>query len=171
MSDTDSPDSKGDSQGNDAYPNHMVPSWEDIADLSERLADKLKPFSSADAALVAITRGGLIPAALVARHLGIRYIDTVGLASYDGKAQSDIQLIKALSPLQKRIDENGANLLIIDDLVDTGKTGDFLRKMYPKARLGTLYAKTHGLSHADVYVEEIPSDTWIDFPWEKIGED
>ena len=49
------------------------------------------------AAIIAITRGGLVPAAIVARELGIRVIDTVGIASYDHTRQGELNILKAIS--------------------------------------------------------------------------
>jgi xanthine phosphoribosyltransferase len=41
--------------------------------------------------VIAITRGGLVPAAIVARELGVRVIDTVCIASYDHTKQGDLR--------------------------------------------------------------------------------
>ena len=48
-------------------------------------------------AIIAITRGGLVPAAIVARELGIRIIDTVCIASYDHTKQGDLKVLKGIS--------------------------------------------------------------------------
>src|SRR6202046_222961 len=48
-------------------------------------------------AVIAITRGGLVPAAIVARELGVRVIDTVCIASYDHTRQTDLKLLKGIS--------------------------------------------------------------------------
>ena len=47
--------------------------------------------------IVAISRGGLVPAAIVARELDIRLVDTVCLASYDHRRQGELQVLKGLS--------------------------------------------------------------------------
>jgi len=56
--------------------------------------------------------------------------------------------------------------LIIDDLVDTGKTAAEVRRRYPKAHFATIYAKPAGLEYVDSYVEEVTQNTWIRFPWD-----
>ena len=79
-------------------------------------------------AIIAITRGGLVPAAIVARELGIRVIDTVCIASYDHTRQGDLKALKGVSDeVAKLGGGTGKGLLIVDDLVDTGKTGRLVR--------------------------------------------
>ncbi len=113
-------------------------SWDqfhrDCRALSWRLAD-VGPFH----AIVAITRGGLVPAAIVARELGIRVIDTVCIASYDHTKQGELQVLKAVSAeVAKLGGGTGKGLLIVDDLVDTGKTGRLVRAMMPDAHFAAV---------------------------------
>ena len=78
--------------------------------------------------MIAITRGGLVPAAIVARELGIRIIDTVCIASYDHTRQGDLNVLKGVSEAVAKLGGgSGKGLLIVDDLVDTGKTGRLVR--------------------------------------------
>ena len=57
-------------------------------------------------------------------------------------------------------------LLIVDDLVDTGETAKALRERFPKARFVTVYAKPQGKPLVDNYVTDIEQDTWIQLPWD-----
>jgi adenine/guanine phosphoribosyltransferase-like PRPP-binding protein len=111
---------------------------------------------------VAVTRGGLVPAAIVARELDIRLIDTVCIASYadDERAPGRIVVFKSISG-------DGEGLLIIDDLVDTGETARAVRDMLPKAHFATVYAKPAGRPLVGTFVTEVSQDTWIAFPWEQ----
>lgn len=109
--------------------------------------------------IIAVARGGLVPAAIIARELNIRHVDSVCIKSYDDTMQGDIEILKA-------IESDGEGFLIIDDLVDTGRTGEELRKMLPKAYFATVYAKPKGLSVVDTFVTEVSQDTWILFPWD-----
>ena len=61
---------------------------------------------------------------------------------------------------------DGTGILIVDDLVDSGKTLELVRKLYPKAHFATVYAKPHGKPQVDTYVTEVSQDTWIFFPWD-----
>ena len=75
-------------------------------------------------AIVCVTRGGLVPAAIVARELEIRLIETVCVASYhDYKTQGSLSVLKGVADSIAKIGGGGGQgVLIVDDLVDTGKT-------------------------------------------------
>ena len=109
--------------------------------------------------IVAVTRGGLVPAAVIARELGIHHIDTVCITSYNWQNQGEPRILKA-------VEGSGKDLLIIDDLVDTGSTARIVRKMLPEAYFATVYAKPAGKPLVDAYVTEVSQDTWILFPWD-----
>lgn len=115
-------------------------------------------------AIIAITRGGLVPAAIVARELGVRVIDTVCIASYEHNKRGELQVLKGLSADALKLGGgDGKGLLIIDDLVDTGKTALIVRDMLPKAHFATVYAKPMGRPLVDTYITEVSQDTWIFF--------
>ncbi len=141
-------------------------SWDqfhrDARALAWRLADK-GPFE----AIVCITRGGLVPAAIVARELGTRHIETVCVASYDDKLQGDLKIIKEIGPSIRAIGGGtGKGVLVIDDLTDTGKTAKIIREMLPQAHFATVYAKPAGVPNIDTFITEVSQDTWIYFPWD-----
>ncbi|HAT86676.1 xanthine phosphoribosyltransferase [Cohaesibacter gelatinilyticus] len=141
--------------------------WEQFHRDSRALAFRLKGVADWKA-IVCITRGGLVPAAIIARELGIRMIDTVCVASYhDYESQGDMQVIKAIDPSVVDVEGGeGEGVLIIDDLVDTGKTAKVVRAMLPKAHFATVYAKPMGRPLVDTFVTEVSQDTWIYFPWD-----
>lgn len=117
-------------------------------------------------AIVSITRGGLVPAAIIARELGIRNIETICIASYhEYKDQGDLTIIKGISPDLITAD-GGVNILVVDDLTDTGKTAAKVREILPNCHIATVYAKPKGVPMADTYVTEVSQDTWIYFPWD-----
>ena len=134
-------------------------SWDDVADLSNQLAAELLPRRDEFRTIIAITRGGMVPAAIIARRLDIKYIDTVGISSYEDKTQGQIQVIKT-------VPGNGEGCLVIDDLVDQGTTAQTVRQMLPKSVIAVLYAKPSGRPFADIAIKEIPQNVWIAFPWE-----
>jgi len=139
-------------------------SWEQFHRDARALAWRLNgkgPFS----AVVAVTRGGLVPAAIVARELEVRIIETVCVASYDYGRQGDIAVLK---PVAASLAEQngGADVLIVDDLVDTGATAKTVRAMLPKAHFATVYAKPAGVPIVDTFVTEVSQDTWIFLPWD-----
>jgi xanthine phosphoribosyltransferase len=136
-------------------------SWDAFHRDSRALAWRLHdagPFE----AIIAIARGGLVPAAIVARELGIRLIESVSVASYNHQSQSAVKLLKGIAPdIAAR---NG--LLVIDDLVDTGATMKRVRELLPKAHVATVYAKPLGRPLVDTFITEVSQDTWIYFPWD-----
>lgn len=116
-------------------------------------------------AIVCITRGGLVPAAIVTRELGIRMIETVCIASYhDYQSQGQLKVIKEVAP--QLLTDGGEGVLVVDDLVDTGKTAKVVRDMLPKSHIATVYAKPQGRPMVDTFVTEVSQDTWIYFPWD-----
>jgi xanthine phosphoribosyltransferase len=141
-------------------------SWDQIHRDSRALAWRLQGQGPDDGnwkAVVAITRGGMIPAMIVSRELDIRVVDTISVKSYSHQAQREAQVTK--SP-QAELMGDGTGILIVDDLVDTGKTLDLVRKLYPKAHFATVYAKPSGRPMVDTYITEVSQDTWIFFPWD-----
>lgn len=140
-------------------PQHSFPvSWEELHRDTRALAWRLAELPAFDT-IIAITRGGLVPAAIVARELGVRLVDTVCIASYDDRIQGEATVLKA-------IDGPGKGVLVVDDLVDTGVTARIVRKMLPQAHLATVYAKPAGRPDVDTFVTLVSQDTWIVFPWD-----
>ncbi|HEX9770852.1 MAG TPA: xanthine phosphoribosyltransferase [Kiloniellales bacterium] len=133
-------------------------SWEELHRHSKALAWRLVPLGPWTG-IVAITRGGLVPAAIVARELEVRLIDTVCITSYDERDQGKLEVLK-------RVPGDGTGWLIIDDLVDTGKTAQAVRDMLPKAHFATVYAKPAARPLVDTFITEVSQDTWILFPWD-----
>jgi xanthine phosphoribosyltransferase len=111
--------------------------------------------------IVAITRGGLIPAAIVARELECRLVECVSVVTYDEEARGEPQVIKPPAAAG-----DGDGFVIIDDLVDTGTTARLVRALLPRARFACIYAKPAGRDIADTFVTEVSQDTWILFPWD-----
>ena len=142
-------------------------SWDQIHRDSRALAwrlDKRGPGEDgAWKAVVAITRGGMVPACILARELNIRVVDTISVKSYDNQSQAEAQVIK--SPDQTLMGD-GTGILVIDDLVDSGRTLEVVRKLYPNAHFATVYAKPKGEPMVDTFITGVSQDTWIFFPWD-----
>ena len=141
-------------------------SWDQIHRDSRALAWRLDGKGPNDGewkAVVAITRGGMAPAMIVARELDIRTVDTISVKSYDNQAQSEASVLK--SP-DKTMMGDGTGILVVDDLVDSGKTLELVRDLYPNAHFATVYAKPKGRPMVDTFITEVSQDTWIFFPWD-----
>lgn len=138
-------------------------SWEELHKAGRKLAQALHEVCEWKG-ILCVTRGGLVPTAIIARELNIRLIDTICVSSYHGEQsqnQSTLSLDK--SPV---LSDEGEGWLIIDDLVDTGKTAAIVRAKFPKAHFATIYAKPAGLEYVDSYVEQVSQNSWIRFPWD-----
>jgi adenine/guanine phosphoribosyltransferase-like PRPP-binding protein len=133
-------------------------SWEQLHRDSKALAWRLVDMK-AWKGIVAITRGGLVPASIIARELEIRLVDTVCISSYDERNLGESKVLKAVD-----IDSN--DWLLVDDLVDTGQTARIVREMLPDAHFATVYAKPEGRPLVDTFITEVSQDTWILFPWD-----
>ncbi len=140
-------------------------SWDQFHRDARALAALLRaagPFSS----VVAITRGGLTPAAIVARELDLRCIETISISSYVAEAvQGESRIVKAIAPAFIEA-AGGAKVLVIDDLADTGETLKIVRKILPAAHVATLYVKPVGKPLVDTFVREVSQETWIYCPWD-----
>lgn len=150
----------------DVNPKKFYPvSWEELHRNSKALAWRLLDLGPWKG-MVAVTRGGLVPAAIVARELELRVIETVSIVSYqsDGagpQREAEAKVVKAAANVG-----DGTGWLVVDDLVDTGCTVDVLRRSLPKAHFAAVYAKPLGRPLIDTFVTEVSQDTWIYFPWD-----
>lgn len=141
-------------------------SWDQIHRDSRALAWRLDghgPSGGNWKAIVAITRGGMAPAMIVARELDIRIVETISIKSYDHQSRASAKILK--EPSQELMGD-GSGIIIIDDLVDTGKTLEIVRHLFPKAHYATVYAKPKGRPLVDTFITEVSQDTWIFFPWD-----
>ena len=138
-----------------------VVTWDMFQMHARKLSERLLPASQWKG-IIAVSRGGLFPAAVLARELGIRHIETVCIASYhDHNNQGELQVLHAA-----QVPNGGEGFIVVDDLVDTGHTARAIRQMYPNAKFVTVFAKPAGAELVDDYVIDIPQNTWIEQPWD-----
>ncbi|HNQ91314.1 MAG TPA: xanthine phosphoribosyltransferase [Alphaproteobacteria bacterium] len=136
-------------------------SWQEIHVLAKKLSLRLKESGKQWDRIIAIARGGMVPACLLAYELDIRVVETISIKSYDFQTQSEAVLLSAPEDLG-----TGQGCLVIDDLSDTGNTFRFLRGKLPDASFACIHVKPQGRAQADFFVEEVAQDTWIFLPWE-----
>lgn len=140
-------------------PRYLTISWEQFHSDARALASKLINRKDLKK-IICVTRGGLFPAAVLARELEIRWIDTICVVGYDEESRgSHASLLKVPKT-------DGEGVLVVDDLVDSGRTGRIIRELMPKAYFVTMYAKPKGQEVVDDFVISVDQDTWILFPWE-----
>ena len=147
------------------YEDEIIISWVELHRDARHLSEMLHSKGNWKG-IIAITRGGLVPAALVARELDIRLVDTICVTSYlssetgkEAQTRSEVKVLKGVVG-------DGDGYLLIDDLVDSGKTAQHVRQLLPKAYFATLYAKPAGRPIVDTCVKEFKQNKWIYFPWD-----
>ena len=120
--------------------------------------------------IVAVSRGGLIPAAIIARELDLRLVESVSVLTYGGERRGRLADEEAIGePVVLKAPAaagDGEGFLIVDDLVDTGTTARVVRRLLPRAHFASIYAKPAGRATVDTFVTEVSQDTWIMFPWD-----
>ena len=138
-----------------------VVTWDMFQMHARKLSERLLPASQWKG-IIAVSRDGLFPAAVLARELSIRHVETVCIASYhDHNNQGELQVLHAA-----QVPNGGEGFIIVDDLVDTGNTARAIREMYPNAKFVTVFAKPAGAELVDDYVIDMPQNTWIEQPWD-----
>ena len=134
--------------------------WDQLHRDARHLAELVIPLGPW-AGIVAISRGGLIPAAIVARELEVRLVESVSVITYDEETRGRPEVVKRPDAAG-----DGSGFLIVDDLVDRGTTARVVRELLPRAHFACLYAKPEGRPVTDTFVTEVPQDTWVLFPWD-----
>ncbi|HEY9190176.1 MAG TPA: phosphoribosyltransferase [Sulfurovum sp.] len=115
-------------------------------------------------AIIAIARGGLSLAQLLAEYYNIREVYSINTIGYEDTAKLDCVKVFNVPELQ-----DAKNVLIVDDIVDSGDTLEevlrVLHQAYPAVNFKTaslFYKKTARIA-PDWYVDE--ADQWIGFFW------
>jgi len=135
-------------------------SWDEMHRNSKALAWRLVdkgPWKG----IVAVTRGGMVPACIVARELDVKMVTTFCISSYDHKNQRSAKILR-----QPDEAGDGTGWIVIDDLVDSGNTFKVAREVLPQAHYACIYAKPDGAETTDTFITEVSQDTWIHFPWD-----
>lgn len=146
-----------------AAPKKFIVSWDQFHRDSKALASRLHEKKKTWKGIIAITRGGMIPAGIIARELDIKLVDTFGISSYADKKQRKAAVIKDFNV---ELVGNGKDWLVIDELVDTGNTARIIRDRLPQAHIAAIYAKPAAEPMVNTYVTQVSQDTWIYFPWD-----
>jgi xanthine phosphoribosyltransferase len=136
-------------------------SWEEMHRHSKALGWRLREKGKWQG-IVAITRGGLVPATIIARELDVRVVETICVSSYDHQKQREVELLK---PVMEKIG-TGKGWIVVDDLADTGRTLELIKKLLPEAHCACVYVKPQGKPLVDSFIIEVSQDTWIFLPWE-----
>lgn len=146
-------------------------SWSQIEAMVEQLAQTMQGRSFDG--MLAVTRGGLVPAGMIAYHLGIRNILVAAVHFYSGvgrRAEAPTFLQFPADPFL-----SGKTVLIVDDIWDSGKTISAVKARVIAAGGTPVTAVLHYKPEASLFPEQPdyyvqPTDAWIVYPWEPASE-
>jgi hypoxanthine phosphoribosyltransferase len=145
-----------------------VLTWERFGEATRTLATAVHADGYEPDIVLAVARGGLLPAGAISYLLGVKNVFTMNVEFYTGVNQR-LAMPVMLPPVLNVVDIKGARVLVVDDIADTGRTlqlvMEFCRDHVEDARCAVLYAKPGAIVRCD-YVWA-STDTWITFPWDR----
>jgi hypothetical protein len=141
-------------------------SWADIEDQCKTIALELKKRRTSFDAIIGIARGGWIPARILSDLLDIEEIHTIRVKFYKAIGETS-EKPSIVHPLPFYL--NGKNVLLVDDIADTGKSLMIAIEHLRERKAGnifvaTLLKKPHSEFTPHIYVKE--TSAWVIFPWE-----
>ena len=131
--------------------------WEEVESLTRIVADKIRRSNKKYDAILAITKGGIVPARLMARELDIDYIQLIPVRNKKLRKEEMPLLVK------------DKKYLIIDEIYDTGDT---FSKVYDAVRIfdcdfAFLMSRYEHSSRGTYVGKVLNHNKWIVFPWEQ----
>jgi uncharacterized protein len=141
-----------------------------VVDLSYQLACQVRDSDFSPDVVVAISRGGFIPARFICDFLHLHDMTSVKVQHYAAAARKEARAYVRY-PLSG--DVRGKRVLIVDDVNDTGDTLMAAREHVESAgpaevRTAVLHEKANSPVHADFHVAEVLEWRWIIYPWARV---
>ena len=143
--------------------------WETFGDAAQELARVIADDGFRPDLILAIARGGLFLGGALGYALEVKNLFVMNVEFYTG-VDERLDLPVVLPPTLDRVDLTGANVLVADDVADTGKTlelvRDFCAGYVAEVRTAVIYEKPRSLVRCDYVWRR--TDRWIDFPWSSL---
>ena len=143
-----------------------VLTWQAYGEAARELADQVRGTGFRPDVVLGIARGGLVPASSLAYALGCKNLFAMNVEFYTGE-RTTLAAPVVLPPYLDTSDLDGARVLVVDDVADSGRTlelvMDFCRGHVTEARSAVLYQKPRSVVDGDLVWRR--TDRWIDFPW------
>ncbi len=140
--------------------------WEEYGQASLELARQVQESNFKPDIVLAIARGGMFLAGSIGYDLGLKNISVINVELYTGINQK-LEVPLMLPPFLDKADIENSNVLICDDVADTGETLETVSKycegVVANSRTAVLYEKPASSFKPDFVWKE--TDIWIDFPW------
>lgn len=142
-------------------------SWESATDsLRNTLSRQINESGFKPDILIAISRGGLVPARILSDSLNVPLLYTIRISFYSsvGARKENPEVTQPLS-----VDISGKKVLVIDDISDSGKSlvlaKEYLSKLNPaEIKTATIHLKHESIFKPDYFCKT--TETWIVYPWE-----
>jgi hypoxanthine phosphoribosyltransferase len=149
---------------------HEVLTWPTFGVAIRELAGEIVKTGFRPDLVLAIARGGLTVGGTMAYALGTKNCATINVEYYTG-VDERLDLPVMLPPVPDPVGMDDLNVLIADDVADTGRTlamvNEFCRQHVREARTSVLYRKPWSTIDPDFVWRE--TDRWIAFPWSAEG--
>jgi hypoxanthine phosphoribosyltransferase len=149
-----------------AAPVREILTWSQFGDASRELAQQIVESGFVPDFVIAIARGGLIPGGALAYALGVKSCGSLNVEFYSDIEETLPEPI-ILPPLLDNEPLIGKNVLLVDDVADSGRTlalvVELLEKVDITVRSATLYIKPRSILEPDFHWKT--TDRWIVFPW------
>lgn len=140
--------------------------WEEVGHATDDIARQVVDSGFAPKIIIAIARGGLVPAGALTYKLGVKLTDAINVEFY-----TDVETTRPdpilLAPMLDSASISNQRILIVDDVADSGRTLalviKLLRGFGADVRSAVLYAKPSTIVSPDFRWKD--TDRWIVFPW------
>lgn len=147
-------------------------SWDDLMELSKKILDKIEQDKLKIDTIVPIVRGGLPLSLIISNNL--ENVDTSCLHIRRSKSNEPNALFEEATykGITNEAAIKGKNILLIEDIVDKGKTLDLaidiIKRYEPKKIYITTFFNFNKDKYRDIIAGKHMKDiVWIVFPWEK----
>lgn len=144
--------------------------WDQFGMASRALARRIVADGFQPEVVVAIARGGLLPAGAIAYGLGVKHCGALNVEFYTGIGT----VLDAPEVLRPALDVDylrGRRVLLVDDVADSGRTlalaVQMLRDRGADMRSAVIYTKPTTIIQPDYSFKD--TALWIDFPWSYQG--
>ena len=149
-----------------AEPEREILTWSRFGESNRELATIIHLSGYRPDLVVAIARGGMLFAGGLAYALGIKACDALNIEFYTGVGET-LPEPAILKPLLDTDALEGAKVLLVDDVADSGRTlrlaVDLLADRATEVRSAVLYTKPTTIIQPDY--TWATTDRWITFPW------
>ncbi|MEU4237385.1 phosphoribosyltransferase [Actinoplanes sp. NPDC026619] len=140
--------------------------WDDFGRAGRALGQQVVDDGYRPDLILAIARGGLLPAGAISYALDVKNLHLINVEFYTG-VDERLDLPVMLPPVPQTVDLSGATVLIVDDVADTGATlelvRDYCAEHVAEARCAVIYEKPRSVVNCEYVWKR--TDKWINFPW------